>query len=235
MVKLHSNTAIDVQSIFNRIAPTYDSLNQWLSLGQHQIWKTLSVKWCQPKLNDIALDICCGSGDLTYLLAQKVGQKGRVYGLDFSTEQLKIAKDKNDSRNFQNINWIEGNALNLPFESNTFDCITMGYGLRNLPNIPKSLLEIQRVLKHGSKSAILDFHRPESAVISLFQNFYLDYLVVPIADSYGLREDYAYINKSLQKFPQGKEQVELGYLAGFSHAVHFPIAEGMMGVLVLTK
>jgi len=232
MVTQQTNPSSDIQGIFNRIAPVYDSLNQWLSLGQHQIWKLISVKWSQPELGDTALDICCGSGDLTQMLAQRVGDKGKVYGLDFSAEQLAVAKKRNS---LQAIEWIEGDALNLPFQSRTFDCLTMSYGLRNLTDIPKALMEVYRVLKQGAKAAILDFHRPDDPMMSLFQDLYLNHLVVPVAFAYGFKEDYAYIGQSLKKFPNGREQVKLGYQAGFSHVVHYPIAGGMMGVLVLTK
>ena len=222
----------EIQDLFNRIAPVYDSLNQWLSLGQHHVWKLMSVKWSQPQTGNTALDICCGSGDLTQMLAQKVGPTGKVYGLDFSVEQLAVAKKRTSC---QVIEWIEGDALDLPFASRTFDCITMSYGLRNLTNIPKALMEVYRVLKPGARAAILDFHRPQAPPIAFFQDLYLNYLVVPVAELYGLKEDYAYISESLKRFPQSAEQVQLSYQTGFAHAVHYPIAEGMMGVLVLTK
>ena len=221
-----------VQELFNRIAPVYDSLNQWLSLGQHHIWKMMAVKWSRPNKGGRALDICCGSGDLAGILSQKVGKTGKVHGLDFSIEQLAVAKEKYPT---WIIEWIQGDALELPFSNESFDCVTMGYGLRNLNDIPTALKEILRVLKPGSSASILDFHRPYDPTFSLFQDIYLNSLVVPIAQAYGYKEDYVYISQSLQKFPQGRQQVELGYQSGFSHSVHYPIAQGMMGVLVLSK
>jgi len=223
---------VNRQELFNRIAPVYDSLNQWLSLGQHHIWKMMAVKWSEPKVGNIALDICCGSGDLTMILAQKVGSNGKVYGLDFSVEQLAVAKEKYPDGI---IEWIEGDALELPFSDESFDCVTMGYGLRNLRDIPTAFEQLHRVLKSRAKAAILDFHRPYDPLFGFFQDAYLNSLVVPIAQLYGYREEYAYISQSLQSFPQGDEQVKLAYQAGFSHAIHYPIAQGMMGVLVLTK
>ncbi len=228
----NSPSSRDIEAIFNRIAPVYDSLNQWLSLGQHHVWKLMSVKWSRPTIGNTALDICCGSGDLTQMLAHRVGPTGKVYGLDFSAEQLAVAKKRTS---LEAIEWIEGDALELPFPSRTFDCLTMSYGLRNLIDIPKALMEVYRVLKQGAKAAILDFHRPNDALMSLFQDLYLTNLVVPVAEFYGLKEDYAYIRASLERFPNGTEQVKLGYQAGFSDVVHYPIAGGMMGVLVLTK
>ena len=172
-------TSSQVQTIFNRIAPVYDQLNDWLSLGQHRIWKQMAVKWSQAKPGD--------------------------------------------------------NVLDLPFEDNYFDAATMGYGLRNVTDIPRSLKELHRVLKNSAKAAILDFHRPKNSQTRAFQQWYLDNLVVPIANHLGLTEEYAYISPSLDRFPTGGEQVNLAIEAGFANATHYPIASGMMGILVLTK
>lgn len=84
-------TSSQVQTIFNRIAPVYDQLNDWLSLGQHRIWKQMAVKWSQAKPGDNCIDLCCGSGDLALRLARQVGSVGHVYGVDFSSALLAIA------------------------------------------------------------------------------------------------------------------------------------------------
>ncbi|MEA5512173.1 bifunctional demethylmenaquinone methyltransferase/2-methoxy-6-polyprenyl-1,4-benzoquinol methylase UbiE [Crocosphaera sp. UHCC 0190] len=230
------HSATEIQGIFDRIAPVYDQLNQRLSLGQHRIWKQMTVKWCEPQPGDVGLDVCCGSGDLAQLLARKVGKTGRVVGLDFSPEQLAIA-DLRAQNNYPSLalKWVEGDALTLPFEDNTFDCATMGYGLRNVVDIPRCLQELHRVLKPTAKVAILDFHRPTQPWMRTLQQWYLDNFVVPTAKGFGLTDEYAYIMPSLERFPLGTEQVKLAYEAGFSHAVHYLIAGGMMGVLVGTK
>jgi demethylphylloquinol methyltransferase len=226
----------EIRDIFNRIAPVYDQLNDWLSLGQHRIWKEMTVKWSQAKPKQTTLDLCCGSGDLSFRLARRVGKNGQVYGVDFSPQLLEIAKQRSQSQYPQaSITWVEADVLDLPFEENTFDAATMGYGLRNVTDIPHSLKELHRVLKAGAKAAILDFHRPSSPQLRVFQQWYLDNLVVPIAKNLGLKEEYAYISPSLDRFPTGKEQVEIAYQVGFAAATHYPIASGMMGVLVITK
>lgn len=229
-------SASEVQAIFNRLAPKYDELNESLSFGLHRIWKLMTVKWCQPEPGDTGLDACCGTGDLTGILAQQIGTTGKVVGLDFSAELLAIA----ERRAKQNIpqlplEWIEGDALNLPFGDQTFDCATMGYGLRNVNDISQCLKELYRVLKPGAKVAILDFHRPNQPLIRNFQKWYLDQIVVSRAKRFDLTEEYAYISPSVDRFPVGTEQVKLGYEVEFSHAVHYPIAGGLMGILVLTK
>ena len=227
---------MEVQQIFDRIAPVYDRLNDLLSLGQHRIWKQMAVKWSQAQPGDTCVDLCCGSGDLAFRLARQVGANGRVYGVDFSSQLLAIAQQRSQSQYPQPpIAWIAADVLNLPFADNYFDAATMGYGLRNVVDIPCCLKELHRVLKPGAKAAILDFHRPENSQFRVFQQWYLDNLVVPAARYFDLTEEYAYISPSLDRFPSGKEQVQISREVGFAAATHYPIANGMMGMLVLTK
>lgn len=225
--------SIQVRSLFDRIAPVYDELNNTLSLGQHKAWKLMAVKWSEPKKGDRALDICCGSGDVAAMLSDRVGPNGTVIGLDFAEEMLDFAWQRN--LNKPNIQWIPGDALALPLPDDHVDCITMSYGLRNVVDIPKAFQEMHRVLKPGKKAAILDMHRPENPLIRRFQQWYLDNQVVPAAERLGFVDEYAYIAPSLDRFPTGPEQVKLALAAGFSKATHYPIAGGTMGVLVLTK
>jgi demethylphylloquinol methyltransferase len=231
-----TSEASEIQAIFDRIATRYDDLNDRLSFGQHRIWKTMAVKWSNPQPGNTALDICCGSGDLAFMLAKKVGRQGKVVGLDFACQQLQIATKKQQANlaDFP-MEWIEGDALNLPFSDRFFDCATMGYGLRNVTNIPQCLQEVYRVLKPKALVSILDFHRPESFYMDAFQKWYLNNIVIPTAQNFNLTEEYAYLIPSLVKFPTGKEQVKLAYSAGFTKAVHYPLVGGMMGVLVLKK
>ncbi len=226
----------EIRSIFNRIAPVYDQLNDWLSFGQHRIWKEMTVKWSAANPGDKVLDLCCGSGDLAFRMARKVGKTGKVEAVDFSSELLEVAKQRSAYYYpTPPISWIEADVLELPFDDNQFDAATMGYGLRNVTDIPLCLKELHRVLKTQAKAAILDFHRPENALMRGFQQWYLDNLVVPAATQMGLKEEYAYINPSLERFPLGKEQIRIAREVGFANAVHYPIANGMMGVLVITK
>lgn len=235
MNKSSQQSADDIKNIFNNIAPVYDEMNDALSLGIHKIWKLMAVKWSEPSPNDIGLDLCCGSGDLTFLLANKIHQ-GKVYGVDFSPQLLNIAREKSQSKSFSSeIEWIEADVLKLPFEDNYFNCATMGYGLRNVIDISLCLQELYRVLKPKAKAAILDFHRPSDDIFKNFQKWYLKNIVVNSAVNFGVKDEYAYINSSLERFPQGKEQVNLAHEAGFSSAIHYPLFGGIMGVLTISK
>lgn len=225
-------TADEIQTIFDRIAPAYDRLNDQMSFGLHHVWKLMAVKWCAPQPGETALDLCCGTGDLALLLRDRMAPTGRVIGVDFSAELLNIARER--APNSPQLTWQQANVLNLPFVDNFCDRATMGYGLRNVVDIPACLAELWRVLKQGGTAVILDFHRPQNVIAKSFQDWYLANQVVPAAQKLALTEEYAYISPSLERFPQGPEQVKLAQTAGFE-AVHYPIFGGLMGVLVLTK
>ncbi|MBE9137542.1 bifunctional demethylmenaquinone methyltransferase/2-methoxy-6-polyprenyl-1,4-benzoquinol methylase UbiE [Nodosilinea sp. LEGE 07088] len=231
-----SPTASDIQGLFDRIAPVYDRLNERLSFGLHRVWKRMAVRWSGAAPGHTALDVCCGSGDLALMLSQAVGATGTVYGLDFSAELLAVAATREAKTALPQapIHWLQGDALALPLATASIDAATMGYGLRNLTDIPQGLAELRRVLKPQASAAILDFHRPRGGLAEQFQRWYLDTLVVPTAQQMGLTDEYAYIGPSLDRFPLGPEQVMLAHQAGFDRAVHYPIAGGLMGVLVVS-
>lgn len=226
--------ADQIRQLFDRIAPQYDHMNQEMSLGLHRVWKQMAVRWSGASEGMRCLDVCCGSGDVSLLLARRVGETGRVIGADFSVEQLAIAAQRNPYLQSR-LGWVEADALSLPFDDSAFDAATMAYGLRNLTDIPQGLSELHRVLKPGASVAILDFHSPTNPLVVHFQKWYLETVVVPTAERFGMSEEYAYIGPSVDRFPSGPKQVSLAKTAGFASAVHYPIAGGMMGVLVATK
>jgi demethylphylloquinol methyltransferase len=229
-------TPSPVQTLFNEIAPVYDRLNALLSLGQHRIWKTMAVQWARPNPMGLNVDLCCGSGDIALLMARFLQGQGQVVGIDFAPLQLKVARERAAVAKWsQGIEWVEADVLQLPLESGSVDAITMGYGLRNVADISQCLAELFRVLKPSGRVAILDFNRPESGLVQLFQQWYLRNVVVPIASQFNLRAEYEYLETSLAKFPMGYEQVQMAQTAGFVAACHYPIAGGTMGVLVLSK
>ncbi|WVZ86350.1 hypothetical protein U9M48_033147 [Paspalum notatum var. saurae] len=238
-----SSSAGERQVLFSRIAPVYDHLNDVLSLGQHRTWKRICVSWSRAKMGDRVLDLCCGSGDLAFLLSQKVGLDGEVgvaevMAVDFSRQQLKTAADRQDHRwklCYKNIKWIEGDALDLPFTDCYFDAVTVGYGLRNVVDKSKAMREIFRVLKPGSRASILDFNKSSSFFTASLQDWMIDNFVVPLASGYGLTEEYKYLKSSISQYLTGQELEKLAKEAGFSAAKHYELAGGLMGNLVATR
>ncbi|MEM8603156.1 MAG: bifunctional demethylmenaquinone methyltransferase/2-methoxy-6-polyprenyl-1,4-benzoquinol methylase UbiE [Cyanobacteria bacterium P01_H01_bin.121] len=225
--------ATEIQALFERIAPVYDRLNDQLSFGLHRIWKWMALKWADPQPGECWLDLCCGSGDLALALAECLQGQVQIYGVDFAAEQLNVARTRAAQHAYAAcIAWQQGDALNLDFPDQIFNGVLLGYGLRNVVDIPGCLRELQRVTQPGGRVVILDFHQPEAFWLRSLQAWYLQNYVVPTASQWNLTAEYDYLLPSLQRFPQGRQQVQLALAAGFQDAIHYRIAGGMMGVLV---
>ncbi|KAH1260118.1 2-phytyl-1,4-beta-naphthoquinone methyltransferase, chloroplastic [Glycine max] len=192
------------RALFSRIAPVYDNLNDLLSLGQHRIWKRMAVSWTGAKMGGPCVG--CVLWKWGFVLSL-------VIGLDFSKDQLLFASSRQESLSkncFTNIEWVEGDALDLPFSDGWFDAITMGYGLRNVVDKQKAMQEI-------------------------FREWMIDNIVVPVATGYGLSEEYRYLKSSIREFLTGKELEKLALEVGFSAARHYEIGGGLMGCLVAKR
>ena len=157
--------AAKVNDLFARIARRYDFLNDLQSFGLHRNWKRLVAKLATVTPGTRALDLCCGTGDITFALAQR---GAGVTGLDFSTQMLKVAAQRNQSfgarSKFQSPTFVQGDAQQLPFADNTFDVVTVGYGLRNLTSWERGVDEMFRVARPGARLVVLDFGKPPNAM-----------------------------------------------------------------------
>ena len=182
----------DVQSIFSSIATKYDKLNTILTLNIDQLWRKKAVKLCNIKENDKVLDLCCGTGKMIELECTAVGANTKVIGLDFNKEMINVGYKKlNQSLNNYKFNLIQGDAMELPFEANSFQCITIAFGLRNVPDKIKAISEMYRVLKPGGKVVCLELSKPE---MPIFKNIYKPYFnfVLPVIGYLGTRDKAAY-------------------------------------------
>jgi ubiquinone/menaquinone biosynthesis methyltransferase len=227
-----------VRDLFDRIAPRYDTLNDLLSAGLHRHWKrTLIARLC-PRPGERFVDLCCGTGDLALLLAERVRPGGEVVGLDAAEAPLERARARAARQPWLPVRWVRGDALATGLPRGWADGATMAYGLRNLSDPAAGLRELRRLLRPGGRAAVLDFHRPDPAApraeaISRFQRGYLRRVVVPVAAAAGMEAEYAWLEESLRQFPTGPEQEELARAAGFARAAHHPVALGLMGRLDL--
>jgi ubiquinone/menaquinone biosynthesis methyltransferase len=196
--------ATKVRSLFDQIARKYDLLNDIQSLGLHRLWKRKAVRLADAAPCDRALDICCGTGDLASGLAQ-VG--ARVVALDFSSEMLARAVKRPLSS--ENIQFVRGDAQKLPLNDESFEIITMGYGLRNLSDWQAGLTEMRRVLKSGGRIVLLEFGAPDWAI---WRTVYFAYLrlAVPLLGLvfHGSASTYSYILESLKHYPGPKAVAE---------------------------
>ncbi len=221
-----------VRQLFERIAPSYDRLNDLLSLGQHRLWKRQTLALLQPRPGERWLDLCCGTGDLALLLAERVRPGGQVLGLDAAAAPLALARQRAARRPWLPLDWLQADALAVPAADAAFDGAVMAYGLRNLADGAAALAELRRLLAPGGRAAVLDFNRTDG-LPAVLQRLALRRLVVPVARRAGLEDEYAYLERSLATFPSGVEQERLALAAGFRRARHRPLAGGLMGVLLL--
>lgn len=229
-----------VRELFETIAPSYDRLNDLLSLGLHRLWKRQALAWIQPATGQRHLDLCCGTGDLALLLAARVRPAGSVLGLDAAEAPLALARRRAARQPWLPLRFERGDALATGLPQGWADGAAMAYGLRNLSDPGQALIELRRVLRQGGRAAVLDFNRPAAGpeqpnaeAVAAFQRLYLRGLVVPAASAFGLREHYAYLESSLRRFPTGPEQQALARAAGFREVRHRPLAAGLMGLLEL--
>ncbi|MBP9901082.1 MAG: class I SAM-dependent methyltransferase [Verrucomicrobiota bacterium] len=189
-----------VNELFAAIAPRYDFINDLQSLGLHRRWKQRLVACAAPRPGDRALDICCGTGDLAFVLAAGGAE---VIGLDFSAPMLAVATRRAAGAGGVGPQFIQGDAMCLPFPADTgFDIVTVGYGLRNLASWETGLSEMVRVAKPGARLLVLDFGKPDNR---LWRAVYFSYLrlFVPLLGLVVCRNAsaYAYILESLRHYP----------------------------------
>jgi len=204
-----------IKQLFDQIALRYDLINDLQSFGLHRLWKRRVLKLASVRAGDKALDLCCGTGDISFALAQKGVD---VIGLDFSERMLGVAEGRK-AKVFRGKGpqFLQGDAQRIPFPENCFDIVTIGYGLRNLGSWEGGLREMWRVAKPGGRVVVLDFGKPDNPI---WRGIYFGYLklFVPLLGGIfcGDRNAYAYILESLKEYPAQRgvetKMRELGFV-----------------------
>lgn len=194
-----------VNDLFAVIAPRYDLINDLQSLGLHRYWKRRLIQLAEIRPGQRALDLCCGTGDVAFALA---GAGAQVTGADFSQPMLDVARQRlvnGRRRREASLIFLRADALHLPLPSDTFDIVTISYGLRNLADFRAGLAEMLRVLKPGGKLLILDFGKPDFAPWRAAYFAYLKFFVPLFGRIFcGNSATHAYILESLKKYPAQK-------------------------------
>ncbi len=209
-----------VRGMFDGIAPVYDVMNRVMTAGLDQRWRRLAVSQVVWP-GDRVLDACCGTGDLAVAAEQR---GGRVVGLDFSERMLDRARSKSGA-----IEWVRGDALDLPFAEGEFDAATVGFGVRNLEDLEGGLRELCRVLRPGGKVAVLEITRPNGALRPFFR-LWFDLLVPAAGMVLPGGKAYTYLPASVRRFPGAEDLSRLMEHAGFADVRYRLLGGGIVAL-----
>ena len=218
-----------VRAMFDRITPAYDRMNRLMSLGMDGSWRSLAVKASGVAPGDAALDVCCGTGDLAIELLDAVSTRGRVVGLDFSPAMLDAARRKSSQ-----VEWVQGDALALPFADGEFAAATIGFGMRNLSDPLRGFAELGRVVRPGGRVVCLEL-TPPPAWAAPFARLWTD-RAVPLLGRLIARETdaYRYLPASVHRFPPAEELAAVMGRAGLRRVRFRRLSGGAVAVHVGT-
>lgn len=227
-----SDKAERVRSVFASVAGKYDLMNDLMSLGVHRLWKhfTLSLTGLRP--GHLALDVAGGTGDLAAGMLRQVGKSGRVVLSDINPEMLDIGRDRLLDAGFAgNIECVLADAERLPFDSNTFDCVTIGFGLRNVTDKAAALASMYRVLKPGGQLLVLEFSHPVAPGLRPVYDAY-SFKVLPLLGRWvaGDEASYRYLAESIRMHPDQETLLEMLRSAGFSQSRYHNLSGGIVAV-----
>ena len=228
-----------VREMFTSIAPRYDLLNHFLSFNIDRLWwRRTARSFAQifDRPDSRVLDLCCGTGDMTFALRKQAGNcNPQLWGADFSHAMLQRARLKSLDKVSQSgqaamPRWIEADALCLPFPDQHFDLVTSAFGFRNLADYDAGLREIARVLRPGGECGILDFSEPKGVIGHLYRFYFKQVLPRVGTLLSGVRGPYAYLPNSVERFPEPQEMLARMRRAGFREATWTPYTFGIAGL-----
>ncbi|PCK01472.1 MAG: bifunctional demethylmenaquinone methyltransferase/2-methoxy-6-polyprenyl-1,4-benzoquinol methylase UbiE [Alteromonadaceae bacterium] len=221
-----------VASVFHSVAARYDLMNDLMSGGVHRIWKRFTIELANASPGDTILDIAGGTGDLTEKFSRRVGPTGRVVLADINSSMLSVGRDKLIDKGIAgNVEYVQCDAQYLPFPDNTFNCITIAFGLRNVTDKTLALASMLRILKPGGKLLVLEFSKPKSKILQKVYDKYsfnilpqLGKLITNDADS------YRYLAESIRMHPDQETLKEMMSEVGFSQSKYFNMTGGVVAV-----
>ncbi len=219
-----------VNQMFETIAPRYDFITVFLSYGMDRGWKRKLIAMLDLKGDEKALDLACGTGDITFELGERLSS-GEAVGLDITQGMLTIAESKRRSKNAGNVYFHRGDIMSMPFADGSFDCVTCGYALRNVPDVELAMAEIKRVLKPGGYFCSLDFAHPGNKI---YRWLYLQYLIV-VGSTVGFilhgdPDTYRYIPESLKRYPGQQGVLKIMNRLGYEKPGYLEFGGGIMAI-----
>jgi len=220
----------EVNSMFDRISGVYDRMNRVMTAGLDQTWRERAADRVRLEDGQKALDLCCGTGDLSFALAERTGAEGAVTGADFSRPMLALAEEKATARGVTQVGFEWADALELPHRDEEFDAVTIAFGARNLADLDRGLAEMHRVLKPGGRLAILEITQPSRQPLALFFGLWFDRIVPVLGKVAGDSSAYEYLPESVRSFPDAATLGSRMDGTGFRH-VRWTIMAG--GIIAL--
>ncbi|MFT6193853.1 MAG: demethylmenaquinone methyltransferase/2-methoxy-6-polyprenyl-1,4-benzoquinol methylase [Cognaticolwellia sp.] len=221
-----------VASVFHSVAQQYDVMNDLMSFGIHRLWKRFTIDASGVRPGNKVLDLAGGTGDLTAKFSQLVGREGKVILADINSSMLNVGRDKlRDLGLVQNIEYVQVNAQYLPFEDNTFDIVTIAFGLRNVTDKDMALRSMYRVLKPGGRLLVLEFSKPEHELINKAYDFYSFNILPKIGELVAKDGDsYQYLAESIRMHPDQETLKTMMDTAGFEQTSFKNLTGGVVAL-----
>ncbi|MGE4593953.1 MAG: bifunctional demethylmenaquinone methyltransferase/2-methoxy-6-polyprenyl-1,4-benzoquinol methylase UbiE [Gammaproteobacteria bacterium] len=220
-----------VKDVFDSVASNYDLMNDVLSMGAHRLWKRYAIGLSNVGTGDKVLDIAGGTGDLAIKFREKVGATGQVILSDINGAMLEEGRKNLIDRGLVDVEFVQANAESLPFKDNTFDCVSIAFGLRNVTDKDAALKQMHRVLKKGGCLLVLEFSKVDNALLEKFYDFY-SFNVMPklgglIAND---EESYQYLAESIRKHPDQETLKQMALDAGFAFCEYHNLSGGIVAL-----
>ena len=219
-----------VRAMFDRIAGVYDRMNSVMTAGMHHRWRSRAADLAAAGAGDTVLDVATGTGDLALEMSRRVGPTGIVIGSDFSEQMLALAR-----RKAPDLMWEWGNALELGYESDRFDAVTVGFGARNFSDLDQGLRELARVAKPGGRVVVLEITTPTRPPLSTFYRAWFDRVVPLIGRVAGDADAYTYLPNSVKRFPGPHELAQRLDAVGLEDVRYVLTAGGIIAIHVGCK
>ena len=220
-----------VKGVFDSVAGKYDLMNDVMSLGVHRLWKNYTIASSNVSNGDQVLDIAGGTGDLTIKYRKKVGPTGKVILSDINNSMLYEGRKNLLNHGVIDVDFVQANAESLPFKDNTFDCVSIAFGLRNVTDKDAALKQMCRVLKKGGTLLILEFSKVESQMLEKAYDFYSFNLIPKFGDFFANDEDsYQYLAESIRKHPDQETLKTMVLDAGFEFCEYHNLTGGIVAL-----
>lgn len=221
-----------VDAVFDSVAHKYDLMNDLMSFGIHRLWKKIAVQHCALRPGQSVLDVAGGSGDLSLAIAQQLKNSGAVFLTDINSNMLKLGRDKLiNHAQVQNVYYLQADAQNLPFATNSYDCVSIGFGLRNVANKQLALNEMYRVLKPGGRLVILEFSKPLNQRLSAAYDTY-SFKVLPVLGKLFANDaaSYQYLAESIRMHPDQEQLKTMLQAANFASCSYQNLLGGICAI-----